>query len=452
MISKGVLPCHREGAQILFSPEIVRVWLQNDLGDMKDETYLKRLEKEFKAHFPESLEKLQKLDARFSKGPKYYNLVKIPNKKYGFLYYVRYTENGRPIHSKWNTHTNDIESAERFARDNRESILAAYHERKKRKPCKLYAILREYYKKDSPFLETARKRGRLIGDRTRITYERHVLNVFIPFLKRNAVKTYEDISPQLITKYQNYLLEKGDKPQTISRYLGGIKAIFDYLVMSGFAHENIMHRITTIRQTPDSQFIRGCYETDEIKGIFNKRWENQLFYILCLVIYTTGMRNSEIEKMQSGDIISTDDINFISIKTSKTINGIRRIPLHPFTCRKIKQYIQKTKRKPDDYLFSKDGTANQSVIYREANNAMGALLGMSPGILAEKKITFYSGRYFWKTLMNAHSLGEVEEYFMGHKVSKDVSKRYNHLDKQGKRKLLEKAREVFRILDAWVFK
>jgi hypothetical protein len=36
---------------------------------------------------------------------------------------------------------------------------------------------------------------------------------------------------------------------------------------------------------------------------------------------------------------------------------------------------------------------------------------------------------------------------MGHKVSGDVSKNYNHKDKQGREKLLKKAKEVFTILD-----
>jgi hypothetical protein len=41
---------------------------------------------------------------------------------------------------------------------------------------------------------------------------------------------------------------------------------------------------------------------------------------------------------------------------------------------------------------------------------------------------------------------------MGHKVSKDVSKRYNHRDKQGQKRLLAKARELFKILDKTLFK
>jgi hypothetical protein len=54
--------------------------------------------------------------------------------------------------------------------------------------------------------------------------------------------------------------------------------------------------------------------------------------------------------------------------------------------------------------------------------------------------------------MNAHDLGDIEEYFMGHKVSRDVSERYNHRDKQGRKRLLTKAREMFKILDKTLFK
>jgi hypothetical protein len=68
--------------------------------------------------------------------------------------------------------------------------------------------------------------------------------------------------------------------------------------------------------------------------------------------------------------------------------------------------------------------------------------------LKKQNISFYSGRHFWKTLMNSGGLGDdIEEFFMGHKVSKN----YNHKDKQGREKLLEKAKEAFAILDKKLF-
>ena len=86
------------------------------------------------------------------KDPKRYNLIKIPNKKYGFLYYVRYIEKGKLIPSKWNTHTNIIQEAEQFAQENRDRIISEY--RSKHAPQgELYAILGGYYKAGSSYLE-----------------------------------------------------------------------------------------------------------------------------------------------------------------------------------------------------------------------------------------------------------------------------------------------------------
>jgi hypothetical protein len=54
--------------------------------------------------------------------------------------------------------------------------------------------------------------------------------------------------------------------------------------------------------------------------------------------------------------------------------------------------------------------------------------------------------------MDSENLGEgAEEFFMGHKVSKDVSKLYNHKDKLGCEKMLEKARRIFDILGRTLF-
>jgi integrase len=73
--------------------------------------------------------------------------------------------------------------------------------------------------------------------------------------------------------------------------------------------------------------------------------------------------------------------------------------------------------------------------------------------LRAERITFYSGRHFWKTLMNAEGLGEdIEEVFMGHKVSGDAAKRYNHRDKQGRALPARKAKKVFAIPDRRVFR
>jgi integrase len=222
--------------------------------------------------------------------------------------------------------------------------------------------------------------------------------------------------------------------------------------MTGVIKSNVFDQVKMIKTKRGGCKARGCHDINSLNGVFDTPWEDRLSYLLCLLIYTTGMRNSEIERIQVKDITDIDGCHFIDVKQSKTENGLRIIPLHDFVYRKISEYIKETGIGSEDYIFSKGGKHNQSTVYRKANRDMGLKLGIREEDLREQGISFYSGRHYWKTVMNAEGLGEdSEEIFMGHKVSNNIRKRYNHRDKQGKEKVLEVARGIFRILDKRLF-
>jgi integrase len=222
----------------------------------------------------------------------------------------------------------------------------------------------------------------------------------------------------------------------------GIRTIFDHMVRDGFVAENILNRIDSLKTRPGDCKVVGCYEVGRPDGLFNRPWKDRLSYLLNLVIYTTGIRNSEIMLIKPQNIITLDGCHFIDIKDSKTENGIRFAPLHEFVYEKIMVWTKKNNIKDDTLLFPVKPYA-----FTKAYLILGKKLGFDKAALDAQNITFYSGRHYWKTLMNANDLGDIEEYFMGHKVSKDVAERYNHRDKQGQNRLLAKAREVYKILD-----
>jgi integrase len=402
--------------------------------------------------FPAAFSELTKILKETSKNqPKGYCLVKRPNKRYGFLYYVRYIKDGKEVPSKWNTHTNNFEEAEKFARENRTRLLSEYYS-KHTPQGELYSILKGYYEKKSEYLIKDKNRNRVIGEKTRSVYYHFIDKVFIPFLRMEKVKTFADIDPPLIVRFQDYLLAKGNRPQTINRYMGSIRSVFNQLLRNGTIHESAFDKVRMLRYGEKSETVRGCYEIDEISGVFNDPWEDTLKYLLCLMIYTTGMRNSEIERTMVKDIVAKESRWFINVRKSKTENGVRLVPLHNFVYEKIVKYISDTGKKQDDYIFSNNGMPNQSTLYKACNLLLGEKLDHKEAYLTEQNITFYSGRHFWKTLMSAEGLGEdIEEFFMGHKVFSDVSKRYNHKDKRGQKRLLEKVDDVFAILGEKVF-
>jgi excisionase family DNA binding protein len=434
----------------LFTRQEVASWLAGRIPvqNMADKVYLEKLRAQYLKKFPEAMADLQKLDAMFPK-PKLYSLHKVLSRRYGgFVWYVRYMENGKMIRSRWCTHTSDRGFAEQWAKDNRERILAEYHERRK-SDAGFFEVLKQYYAPGSAYLAVDEKRGTVLTEKTRNVYHHFINKVLIKFFRSQKVTRFEDITPPVIAALQNHLLEKGNKPQTINRYLGILKTILNHLVMTGALTANVFNNVTLLKERTADSKPRGCYNIDRLKGVFNKRWEDKTSYILCLMIYSTGLRNSEIEKMTFSGILKIGGCYFIDITKSKTVNGLRIVPLHNFVYQKIVSFMKNNGKEAGDYLFSTGGGPNQSTVYAKAAQDMADLLKADAE--ERKGVTFYSGRHYWKTLMNAEGLGDVEEYFMGHKVSSDVSKRYNHLDRQGRERIVEKAREVFGILDKWLF-
>jgi integrase len=455
-VHEGKIPFTTQGSRPRFDMGAISDWVANNpLIDNEEELYLNRIQAEWREKSPEVFAILQAMDQKIivhsnaQKNPKRYSLIKRPNKKYGYLYYVRYIDNGKLIPSKWNTHTNILKVAEQFAHENRGPILSNYY-LKHTPQGELYSILGGYYKVGSDYLEKDKKRNRILSEKTRSVYCHFMNKRFIPYLKENNIKTFDKIDPPVITNFQDYLLSLGLKPQTINRYLSSVNIVFDRLLTTGVIKENPFDRIKTVKMGDKSADVRDCHNIDNMKGVFNTQWNDTLSYLLCLMIYSTGMRNSEIENIKVNDLIDFEGIHFIDIKKSKSKNGIRLVPIHNFLYKKINQYIEQTGKKEENYIFSDHGGPNQSTLYNQANALLGKKLKLSKDEL--KGITFYSGRHFWKTLMNSEGLGEgIEEYFMGHKVSGDVSKNYNHKDKHGREKLLEKAKEVFTILDKKLF-
>jgi len=444
------------GYQMRFNTVDITAWLKHGLILNSSTADVNRYKQRLQKQFPQELAELHKYNKQFTvpRKTKGYSLSKVANKKLGFVYYVRYIEHGRTVPSRWSTHTNNEEAAHEFAICSREKILSEYNQRKAQNKLtgSLYPIMKKYYEKNSPYLKKDTLRGRTLCETARRAYQKTILNHWIPFLKKNYIKCFDEINAPLLARFQDCLLAKGLKPQTVNHYVSFVSNIFDYLVMRGYIKINPCSGLTALRVKESGLKARGCYHLEKVKGVFNKRWQDEQSYLLNLLIYSTGMRNSEIDRVQVKDIIKINKCRFINISKSKTRFGERLVPLYDFVYNKLFRYITKNKKDSESLLFCQaNGKKLPRQHYTNANLALGKFFHYDKTMLEKENITFYSGRHFWKTLMNANDLGEVEEYFMGHKVSNDVAKRYNHRDRQGQEKIAEKAGKVFKILNAKLF-
>jgi integrase len=312
----------------------------------------------------------------------------------------------------------------------------------------MFRVLAAYYAENSPLLAEAVQRGRKILDATRAVYRNFIVNSFIPFLRRRKTKTFADITPPLIADFQTALLAKGLKPRTVNWNLAGLSSAFAHLVMKGILPVNAFDAVKRLPVNDDAR--RGCYEIDKLNGAFNAAWDDERSYLLNMLVYATGMRNGEIERIRLRDVVEHDGARFIDVKKSKTKYGIRLAPLHEKVYTALIKYA--AGKSPDDFVFSKNGGKLCRAVYRQAYATLGQRLGVTADYLAAQDISFYGGRHFWKTLMSAEGLGaNAEEYFMGHGGA-GVAERYNHRDKIGLSRFAARAREAFAILDRTVFR
>jgi integrase len=413
-------------------------------GNEKNLIYLRSLVKD---ECPKALKALRYIDHEYgtARKPKGYSLLKRPQKKMGYVYYVRYWYKGKMLPSKWNTHTNDYFKACEFAKKNREGLITEYLRRRGGDVERFFErffdlgnnIYKNECKRNGSLSEVKRKKCRAI-----------MIKDFVPFLKENRVKKFEEITVPLLDDFQDALLSKNLKAVSVNGKMIAVGKALKYLARKGLIKQNPYLSLTALPARPEEKMIRGCYDINRLKGVFDKAdgWKDKTSFLLCLLIYTTDMRNSEIINFRKRDIKEIDGCRFIEIVESKTTNGIRLVPLH----NRVYQLVM-------DYAAGKD---DEEIIFNciskrcfiKANQDLGSVLGVSEDYLIKNNITFYSGRHFWKTLMNAKRLGEdAEEIFMGHKVSSNVAKVYNHRDKQGKDLVVKKAKKVFAILDRYIF-
>ena len=156
----------------------------------KPDDELTQMRKFISSNYPATLKALRMIDTENMKPKrgKGFTLVKRESRKHGFLYYVRYYHDGKMIPSKWNTRTNNQEEAERFAVENRERLIGRYQ---KTRDTQIYEFLADFYADEKGM---AQRRIRLAADSVRL-YHNSVVKRFIPFLKKNRITDFGQITP-----------------------------------------------------------------------------------------------------------------------------------------------------------------------------------------------------------------------------------------------------------------
>ncbi len=192
---------------------------------------------------------------------------------------------------------------------------------------------------------------------TRISYENDIKQFFHYVEKSHKeINSLDQIDRLIVISFRNWLNENDFAPKSINRKLSSISSYFDFLIEKNLMKINPAGNIRRPRQevvTPTNDL-----SDEQIVSLFQAISEDKvsapLHRAILYVLFTTGIRKSELINLKRGDFKQTGEHYTIHIyaKGGKFLTKI----IHPTTVDVIKEYLGWMHAKgrtvaDEDYLF-----------------------------------------------------------------------------------------------------
>lgn len=226
---------------------------------------------------------------------------------------------------------------------------------------------------------------------TAIAY-RNCITELAKFLKNPPITK---VSPSDITRYQEFLAEKGNSVRTIDNKISIIRALYNFGKKQGYTrHENPAENRALLTK---KQRLKGGYaifEREEIREFFQSNFFKEQkakdpdYTTAVLLGLFTGCRIGEVTNLRKNQFKTSDLGNtYIVINDAKTLAGIREIPILPSIYKRIQSFIESKEDKVFKYV-ERDG--------KGTGNAVGKkfVRNLESAKITREKLVFHSLRKF----------------------------------------------------------
>ena len=248
---------------------------------------------------------------------------------------------------------------------------------------------------------------------TALSYK-NIIEELMKFLKNPPITK---ITQSDITRYQEYLATK-NTPRTIDNKISTVRALFNFAKKHGYTKQENPAQdksLLTKRQKLKGGF--AIFEPDEIRTLINSEFYKEQIkkdkdYSACVMLALfTGCRIGELTNLKKNQFKNSDSgITYITIRDSKTMAGIREVPLHSF----IAKYMQNFMAGKPDKIFK-----YEEVEGKGTGNAVGKKFArhVEASRLTRDKLVFHSLRKFVNNeLMKDRVSLEHRCQFIGHEL------------------------------------
>lgn len=266
--------------------------------------------------------------------------------------------------------------------------------------------------------------------KTKKTIETYRINLY-KWIEWAKIKTFDDIlnvNAFDIENYNSYLMEKNLSSSTRFTYTICIQAFFNYLKERNAVKDNpvkLRIKITKEKET--------LYLSKEEVNRFLKSCKKQRDIALYSLIFSTGMRYSDLIQIKFKDIIREEDENgvYYSINVIGKGSKPRLLGFNDMVFQYINDYFygDHPTHNPNDYLFV---TSTGKQIDNKSLNRNIKSIARKAGFQNYKDFHIHTTRHSFASVLvedGNTNLKELQE-MMGHSNIAITTKIYTHINKE----------------------
>ena len=143
------------------------------------------------------------------------------------------------------------------------------------------------------------------------------LNAFLEYLNDNNINAFKDVEYQDIRLYINKLYEDNYSYKTISRVISSLRSFFKYLKTNDYIKNNPMTLISNPKLPKSLPKCLNYEETEKLLNVFDDSIIGIRDTLILEMLYSTGIRVSELVNIKVKDISMSDKTIKILGKGSK---------------------------------------------------------------------------------------------------------------------------------------
>tara|TARA_B100000212_G_scaffold272419_1_gene211827 strand:+ start:594 stop:1541 length:948 start_codon:yes stop_codon:yes gene_type:complete len=264
-------------------------------------------------------------------------------------------------------------------------------------------------------------KSKSLSENTIKNYFRDLIDYF-NYLNQNNLSAFKSIKPEHIRKMLSFLIDKGFSKLSISRKISAIKSYITFLEKFNYSSDNYSELITIPKKTRILPKVMTEKEINQlIKHVEINTKKNLRDDALIELLYSTGLRVSEVANLKIGDI----NFEKSEIKILGKGNKQRVVIFNNKSKEKIIKYLKNDKR-----LISLNTGAlfqnkyKQSLSPRSIQRLLKKYLNFS-GI--NSKYSTHTLRHTFAThLLEGGADIKVIQQLLGHS-SPETTKIYTHL-------------------------